>query len=140
MPTIKPLDKIGEKWTRVASGAAVEYTEGVKNPRKDWKAETLKAASNYDSGVQRAIQNKSFEKGVNKSGTDEWQRGALEKGSARYGQGVSLAKDKYVRNFAPFHDVIANTTLPARGPKGDPKNIERVRVLADALHKRKLSG
>jgi hypothetical protein len=36
--------------------------------------------------------------------------------------------------------VIQGTTLPPRGAKGDPANIQRVAVLATALHAKKVSG
>ncbi len=44
----------------------------------------------------------------------------------------------YEEGFAPFRTTIANLTLPPRGPKGDPKNINRVSAVASALHKKKL--
>jgi hypothetical protein len=36
--------------------------------------------------------------------------------------------------------VIESIQLPPRGPKGDPRNIERVRVIAQALRARKLAA
>ncbi len=140
MAEIKSLDRIGSKWKRVASGAGAEYEEGVKNPKRDWAQSTVAAEPAYVQGIQASIARKGFSKGVAKAGTDKWQRNAIEKGPARFSQGVELGQDAYEKGFAPFREVIARTTLPARGAKGDPKNIQRVAVMAKALHDAKISG
>lgn len=138
MAKIKDLSRISAKWARVASASGAEYEEGVRNPRVDWKTATQAAEQNYEQGVQASIQRKAFGKGVNKAGTEKWQTNSIEKGPGRYTQGVALAQSAYEDGFAPFRTVIANTNLPARGPKGDPKNIQRVAVIAKALHDEKL--
>ncbi|KKM90352.1 hypothetical protein LCGC14_1239470 [marine sediment metagenome] len=139
MPAVKSLDKISEKWARVASVSQPDYIDGIQNPRADWAQQTAAAAGNYNSAVTKAIQEKRFEKGVTKAGTPKWQERSLAVGPDRWLQGIQLSKNAYETGFAPFRQVIINTTLPPRGAKGDPKNIQRVAVLADALHKEKLA-
>jgi hypothetical protein len=139
MPEIKSADEIAKKWTRVASTRTQDYETGVKNPRKDWSAATLAATSSWKTAIAEASSRGSWEAGVEKSGTSKWKNGAVNKGVARWPQGISTAQDAYKTGFAPYAEVISRTTLPARGPKGDPANIERVRVLAAALHDTKLS-
>ncbi|MCK5614436.1 hypothetical protein KAR91_71890 [Candidatus Pacearchaeota archaeon] len=138
MAQIKSLDQIGSKWKRRAGNAGPEYAEGVTNPRKSWVDETAKSEKNYEQGVQNAISRKSFGKGVRKAGNQKWQDGAINKGTVRYGQGIAESGDAYTTGFAPFREVISRTALPARGPKGDPNNIQRVSVLAKALHDEKI--
>lgn len=138
MANIKDMSRIADKWERVASGAGVEYEEGVRNPRADWATETSKAEGTYEQGIQNSISRKAFGKGVKKAGTSKWQENAISKGPGRYSQGVGLAKDAYEEGFAPYREVIARTVLPARGPKGDPKNLLRVAAIAKALHDEKL--
>lgn len=134
MAGIKPLGNVADKWARVAGGAQAEYTEGVKNPRRSWATETAKSEDAYTKGVQAAIARKAFGSGVRKAGDDKWQRNSIEKGPARYAQGVGLAKSDYEKGFAPYHSALSNLTLPPRGPKGDPANIQRVAVVAKTLH------
>ena len=138
MPAIKDHNVIAAKWARRAGSAGAEYEEGVKNPRKDWAEQTANAESTYEQGVTAAIGRKAFGKGVKKTGTAGWQENAIAKGPTRYASGVALAQDKYIDGFAPFAAIIAATKLPARGPKGDPKNINRVQVMAKALHDKKI--
>lgn len=138
MPPVKSLNRIAEKWARVASVSQNEYTEGVNNPRADWAQKSQAAADAWNRGVQQAIQRQAFSKGVNAAGTAKWQERTLAKGPERWAQGINLSQGAYERGFAPYREVIERTTLPPRGPKGDPKNIQRVAAIADALHKAKM--
>lgn len=138
MAEIKDVTRSAEKWRRRTETAGAEYEEGIRNPRADWADRTAAAEGNYEQGVQAAIQRKSFGKGVRKTGSAGWQEAALAKGPTRFAQGVAQSQDKYENGFRPFAETIAKLTLPPRGPKGDPKNINRVAVIAKALHERKL--
>ena len=137
MAAIATVDRIAAKWATVTPQRAPDYEEGVRNPKADWAQETIKAAPAWESGVQKAVQNKSFSKGVAKAGTSRWQEGALEKGTARWGPGVALAQERYQTGFAPFREAIARVVLPPRGPRRDPRNLERVKAVVDALVKAK---
>lgn len=139
MPAVKSLDRISQKWARVSSVSQPEYEEGVRNPRADWAQMSTAAEANYERGVQQSIQRKSFGKGIAKAGTGKWQERTLAKGPTRWAEGINLSRQAYEQGFAPFREVISRTALPPRGPKGDPKNIQRVATLADALHAEKLS-
>ncbi|MFY9259920.1 MAG: hypothetical protein WAO71_05350 [Gallionella sp.] len=138
MANIKSADKISAKWARRAGSATIEYTEGIQSPKADWATQTGNAEKAYETGVNAAISRKSFGKGVKKTGTSGWQKNALEKGPARYQQGVQVAEDKYATAFKPYGDAIKGMTLPPRGPKGDPANINRVSAVATLLHNTKL--
>lgn len=138
MPPVKSLDRISAKWARVAQVSGPEYEAGVTNPRRSWMQATAAAEANFEKGVQAAIQRKSFGKGVKAAGDDKWQKNTLQKGAVRWAAGINLAKGAFEAGFAPYRAVIERTTLPARGPKGDPANIQRVAIIADALHKEKL--
>ena len=134
MPAIKSAASIAEKWARVTPLRAPDYEAGVKNPKKDWEKATLAGATAYKEGIQKAITEGRFEKGVALAGTEKWQARATTVGPARYSQGVQVAQPEYEKGFSKYRDVIEKTTLPARFAKGDPRNIERVRVMSKALH------
>lgn len=129
-----------EKWSRRASGATEEYKAGVANPRTDWAEATQSAENSYNQGVQEAITQKRFSKGVRQAGSQKWRDKATEKGASRFSQGVSLGEQDYASGVAPYLDTISKITLPPRGAKGDPRNLERVKIISDALRKRKLQG
>lgn len=128
------MTTIEEKWKRRTTSAGPEYELGVQNPTKDWQAATVAAEASYNAGVQAAITAKRYGKGVTLAGTKKWQDGAINKGVRRFGEGVALSQQEYAKGFSPFREVIARITLPPRGPKGDPNNINRVAIIAKALH------
>ena len=140
MPAIRSISDIAEKWTRVTPGRSEDYRGGIEAPKKDWETETKAAEGAYKAGVTKAAAEGRFGKGVDKAGTAKWKDRALLVGVDRWGPGVSVAGPAYASGFGPFRDVIERTTLPPRGPKGDPRNYERVKAIGDALHKAKLAG
>jgi len=138
MPKIRSLAKIAEKYGRVTPGKATELDAGLRDPKKIWVDEAAAAESAYEGGVTDAIGRKAFGKGVVKAGQAGYLEPALKLGVGRYAAGVKFGISKYNKNFGPFRDVIDATTLPPRGPVGDPGNIERVRTMAAALHDAKI--
>jgi hypothetical protein len=139
LPKIKSSAQIAQKWADVTPTRQAQYTEGIQNPREDWATKTAAAADAHKKGIMEALAQNRFAAGVNRAGTAHWQAKSLSKGPDRWAQGVSVSASDYEKGFSPFRDVIERTTLPPRGPKGDPGNIKRVAVMADALHKAKLS-
>jgi len=134
MVKTKGVDRTVSKWTSKVGQASGDYLEGVTNPKADWATETSKAEGAYEQGVQAAISRKSFGKGVQSAGTGKWQKGAIEKGPSRWVAGVGMAEPEYRAGMSAVIGVIESTTLPPRGPKGDPKNYDRTRILGTKLH------
>jgi len=137
MPAIRSAKDIAEKWARVTPGRSADFQQGVQNPKRDWAQSAAGSEEAWASGVQQAISDKRYGRGVAAAGTAKWQRKTLEVGVPRWPQGVSAAKDDFEAGFAPYVELLSRISLPPRGPKGDPQNIERVRVIATALHELK---
>jgi hypothetical protein len=115
-----------------------DYKLGVQNPRRDWEEETAAAKDTYKAGVDAAHSKGLFEKGVRLAGTKKWQDKALKKGPGRFSEGVYIAGPDYEKGFAPYREAIARVDLGPRFPKRDPRNLERVKRVVDALVKEKL--
>ncbi|GAI83151.1 unnamed protein product, partial [marine sediment metagenome] len=77
-------------------------------------------------------------KGVIKAGSKKWQDKALKKGPGRFAEGVYIAGPDYEKGFAPYHEAIARVDLGPRFPKRDPRNLDRVRRVVNALVAEKL--
>ena len=140
MAAIKSIGEISKKFIEVTPGRATQYADGVKTPKRDWEQATSAAEANFEAGIQKAVANKSFGKGVKKAGTAKYQQGVEEKGVSRWPVGVSLAGDAYAKGFGPFRDVIERTNLPARFARRDPRNLLRVAAIAKALGEAKERG
>jgi len=140
MAEIKSLSAIRDKWTRVTPGRIEDYKIGVKNPKRDWEQETIGAKDNWKSGVDQAAAKDLFAKGVSEAGTKKWQDKALTKGPGRFAEGVYIAGPDYERGFAPFREAIARVDLGPRFPRRDPRNLERVRRVVEALIQEKVGS
>jgi len=140
MPNIRDIRTLQEKWARKAAQASPDYEAGVAQPLTDWQQATQAARESWAAGVQQAIQRNAFAAGVQRAGTQKWQQGALEKGARRFTEGVQVAQqhNAWQAGFEPYANVIQGVQLPQRGPKGDPRNIERVAAMARALREAKL--
>lgn len=133
MAEIKSLAAIRDKWLRVTPGRVEDYKLGIKNPVRDWETETLEAEDNWKAGVAAAAAAGLFPKGVKEAGTKKWQDKALKVGPGRFSEGVYVAGPDYERGFAPFREAIARVDLGPRYPRRDPRNLERVKRVVDAL-------
>lgn len=133
MANIRSLETIAQKWATVTPQRVGDYEAGIQAPRRDWQQSTLAAEDSYTQGVQAAIAEKRFGKGVRKAGTSKWQENALQKGTQRWGPGVQMAQAAYAAGFAPIRDAIERVTLPPRYARRDPRNLNRVKAIVDAV-------
>lgn len=140
MAAIKPTKDIASKWARVTPQRSEDYRQGVMNPRVSWSEATAEAGERYKAGIQEAIQQDRFVKGVKKAGDERWQERATNIGPQRFAEGVATSEARYEEGFAPYAEVIASTKLPPRFAKGDPRNLDRVRVMSQALRKKKVGS
>lgn len=142
MAEIKPLDRIVEKWQRRAAQAGPDYDLGVSNPRRDWAAAAQAADATYRDAVTAAATAGHYKRGVARVGTPKWQTRAKVLGTARFGPGVAAATDDYSRGFAPYREAIASAVLPARRPRRDPANRQRINAVLDKIvdTKNRLAG
>ena len=139
MPLIRPVSDIARKWANVTPGRSEEYRRGVETPLRDWEKETAEASESYKQGITASLGRNSFAKGVKKAGTAKWKRKVTQVGVSRWPQGVSVAQPDYEAGFAPYAEAISKVVLPPKGPKGDPRNLERVSAMAKALHAKKIA-
>lgn len=133
MAAIKSLSEIRDKWTRVTPGRTEDYKLGIQNPKADWATETGAAKSNWKAGIDAAAAKDMFAKGVEKAGTKKWKEKAVAKGPGRFAEGVYIAGPDYEKGFAPYREAIASVELGPRFPRRDPRNIDRVKKVVDAV-------
>jgi hypothetical protein len=137
---VKDGASAAQKFVQRAAAAAQDYTNGVKGSGALWESQTAASADTWGAGVQAAISAGRFQKGVHAAGGAKFESNATGKGSQRYPQGVQLAGPAWQAHTQPFLDTISSLTLPPRRPKGDPTNMQRAQMVADALRKKKVGG
>lgn len=137
---IMAIDSIANKWNRRSAAATQDFEQGVRNPRRPWQAATLDASSAYAEGVQEAIANDQFSKGVSQSSDSEWLSRTLKLGVQRYAPGIRESVSKYATKFRPYRDALAALELPPRGPRNSESNYERSRIVGQTLNAIRTGG
>lgn len=132
---IKPIESLKEKFGTRAAAAGKDYVDGVNNPRRDQAEAAIAAKDSFAQGVQQAIADDRFAKGVAAAGNEKWKRKASTVGATRFPEGARAAKDDWAKGAKPILDAIASVDLPPRGPRGTPGNIQRVVAVAEAARK-----
>ena len=140
MAEIKSLSAIREKWQRVTPQRTEDYKLGIQNPKRDWESETVAAKDNWKAGIDSAAAKDLFAKGVTKAGSKKWQERALSKGPGRFAEGVYIAGPDYERGFAPYREAISRVDLGPKFPRRDPRNLDRVKKVVQALIAEKLGA
>jgi hypothetical protein len=138
VPTVS-AQAAAEKWARRAAGATPDYTAGVQSPSTSWSQATKAAEDNYKTATTAAMAKGSFGKGVQKAGDSKWQQGAVVKGSARWAPGIQASEQAYQQGIGEVLSTVASLNLPPRRVKGDPSNLQRVAMVANALHQKAIS-
>ncbi|MBD3320257.1 MAG: hypothetical protein GF350_04090 [Chitinivibrionales bacterium] len=137
---VPPTSQIAQKWKTVTPTRVADYENGIQNPKRNWESATLEAANLWITAMQTQRVWIRWGEGVQEAGNAKWKANSLSKGVARWGPGVTQSGDAYARGFSAYRDVIANLDLPPRGAPGSQQNIERVRIVATALHNQKVYG
>jgi len=135
---IPTAEDVAKKYVDVTPGRAKYYEIETPKAADDWFARTIEAAATYKTAVQVPNIDKLFSGGVKRVGAAKFKRKVEAVGVARYGPGVRAAEQDMREGIAPYLEELARIDVPARKPRGDPANLERVRVIFDALHKKRL--
>jgi hypothetical protein len=133
MPAVKPVDRVVRKWIERARVAGPEYEAGVSAPRVAWDAAASAAEPIWKDAVTRAAAEGRFGAGVKAAGTQKWQSRAKAKGPGRFSEGVAVAEPDFRAGWTPIRAAIEAASLPARGPKGSPNQVQRFQAMRDAL-------
>lgn len=132
-PSVKSASQAGGRWSRRASSAGGEYTEGIERTGKSWAGAATAAKAAYIAGVTEAQGRGAYEKGIAAAGDAKWKGNALKKGPGRFAEGVQVGQGDYERGVQPYLEVASRTDLPMRGATGSEGNYQRAVTMARAF-------
>jgi len=138
-PKIASAADIAAKWKEVTPGRSSYYESGAVGAGSDWEANAAAAAAAFKAAISAADIEQRFRGGIKRAGAAKYDRKVRDVGVGRFGPGVLAAAPDFQAGFEPYVSVIAATELPARKPRGDPGNIDRVRAISTALNKKRLA-
>ncbi|MEM2174385.1 MAG: hypothetical protein ABIM21_00485 [candidate division WOR-3 bacterium] len=138
-PKVKTVDETVGKWVEVTPARATYYEKYASIAGEEWAARTKAAAPNYKAAVTAPDIDKRFIGGITKAGPEKYNRKIKDVGVARYGPGITAAKQDFQNEISWVLATIAATDLPERKPRGDPANYERVKAIGTALNKARIA-
>jgi len=128
----KDTASMAKKFVRNAGAAVGDYKDGVAGAGGEWETNTKAAEPAYEQGVQEAIARKGYGKGVAGSG-GRYQQNAVTLGAQRYPGGIQNAEAAWQQGVGPSLDALKSLTLPPRGPRRSPQNMQRAEAVARTL-------
>lgn len=125
----------GERWSRRAAAAQVDYQSGVQAAAGTWQPGAAAGAQNYATGVNAAVASGAFAKGVQRAGDGKWVDRSVKLGPARFASGVQVAQPAYEAGVQPIWQRVSALTLPPKGPRGSAQNYQRPALVAQEMRK-----
>lgn len=135
----KSAAEIAKKFIRVTPDRVEDYEEGVKNPRKDWQKNSIDSESNYQAALKESFTRNARVKGIQRVGTAGQMAATIEKGLARWPEGVRIAEEAMRSGMEFVVRAIESVKERPKYPKGDPRNLEIVKDITQAVHKARIS-
>ena len=130
---IKDAGTVAQKWSTRAQAAQNDYKTGVTNPRRPQMDAAIAAKDLWAQGVQDAASRDAFAKGLTKAGPGKYSANASSKGAAHYPDGVRQGTGSYQAGVEPFFAALRTATLPVRGLRRSPQNLQRVQFVDNLL-------
>jgi len=127
------------KWVEETPRRSGYYEREAPKAAERWQERATAAGATYKTAVTAPDIERRFTGGVKRAGADKFRRKVLAVGVARFGPGVTAARPDYEKGFTPYIEALKVVDVPVRKPRGDPANIDRVRVIAGELNKKRLA-
>ena len=136
---VPSLDEISKKWVDETPRRAVYYEKNAPPAASRWATNAAMAEAVYKAAITAPGVEKRFSGGIRRVGAPKYERKIKEVGVARFGPGVAAAKADFEGGIKPYRDELAAIDVPVRKPRGDLGNLDRVKAIMDALHKKRLA-
>lgn len=123
----KNPNDIAEKWANRMGAASTEVQKGVMAVTT---APTQLAAAKeqkYLAGVQRAVTEGKYKRGLERVSLSDWQQSMIQKGIPRMAQGAQAGKPKvaaFMADMLPFQETL-RSQLSAMPDNSLEENIAR---------------
>jgi len=133
MVKFKDLAASATKFSNNASGASGTYVKNASAAGQTWQDNTANAGDNFQKGVQAAIANNSFVKGVQKAGSAKYVKQIGAVAGTRYTDGTQKGAPAWQAGFGPIAQIVSGVDIGARGPRNSQQNKARSSAMQDAF-------
>ena len=135
---VKPMARIVERWQQGANLGSADYARNAVAAAAEYGAKAAAGQAAWKAGVNGPGADTRFATNVRGRGQTRYARKINAVGQSRYAEGVANGGDAYQEGFAPYAQLLAGLTPPARGPRGAPANKAIASFVSDALHNRRI--
>jgi len=108
----KPVERWRDKYSRRTAVAGPDYEAGIRAPSRDPIKAAIDAKATWQAKMADPATAAKWSDALSYVGIDGWQKAALEKGTARYGPGITFGLPKY-EDFASKFKAHLDRELPA---------------------------
>jgi|WetSurMetagenome_2_1015567.scaffolds.fasta_scaffold140173_2 hypothetical protein len=115
------------------------YKAGVAQVN-DWKEKAIAGQGLYKEQMQKQEVLDRREKGLQGVSNEEWKTKAGQVGASRIASGMQANAGKRSTNFEPYRAELASIELPARTSDARANVNNRVGLIAERLHAKKVEG
>lgn len=136
--SVPSAQEVADKWATVTPQRLTDYTKGVQGAASRWQTGVDSAGQLWSAAVIEAAGNGEWQRGVQGKGS-KYSTNAATLGSQRWSGGIAAGKSGYQTGMSPVLSTIASLTLPARQTRGNPANMQRAAMVAEALHNLKIT-
>lgn len=136
-PVVPEAAAVAGKWVRRATGAAMDYVQGVVRTPKSQSALARAARGLWVQQITNPATHDRWANGLARSGDEGWRAGVQEKGQQRFGPGVTASEGKFGSRMTGILQAISGVEIPVRGLPASESNFQRSRLIGVALNRLK---
>lgn len=126
--------KVTGKWNRNLTGATQTIKDGVAAMTVNPMEEAAKQKDRYKDGVQKAVDEGRWERGLRSVSVDDWKTKMTTVGVNRISDGAKAAQQKVMDFHAKFQPIMERAKAQIKTmPKGtEQASLDRVKAAMDA--------
>lgn len=124
----KNPSQVAQKWSNRLSQSGEAIRQGVQAVNESPTQKAAARADAYVAGIQRAVADGKYQRGLERVSLEDWRRAMLEKGVQRISTGASQAQPKmesFLQEFLPH--VESGQRMLESMPRGSlEQNVQRM--------------
>jgi len=134
-PEVPNAQDVTDKWSSRTPQAADEMASRAAESSDKWLENAKKGQDNYEQQMRKDEVLKRRLDRLNDDSRSKFQRNVEQVAASRFSSGVRNSTEDFNSGIQGVLDAIASTDLPERGPAMSEANFERVRAVAENVHK-----
>jgi hypothetical protein len=138
MPMLTPQE-VAKKWVQATQNSKAAVEAGVRAVTVSPTQKAAAKADKYLAGVQRAVDSRRFQNGLNRVTLQDWQNAMLTKGTQRIAGGVKEAEGKFTAFMSDFLPFVQSVQAAVKAMPDDTEQDRENRMLENVRRLRQFT-